>query len=351
MISNLYFIRGIAALMVFLFHSHYFLKIGMNYPKNIMGLKVNISKIIWDLSPFSYGVTGVHVFILLSGFLMHHIYHKNLDMKDFFLRRFFRIYPLYFLVLVLSISLNFASFDSIDFITHVFLIHNFFDSSFYSLGPHLWTIALEFQLYICYSLLILLGMSSDSKFYYFFLCSILLSVGTFIQNYLTDSSSMILNNSVVVYLCVFLTGSEISIRLRNKKLILISPWILVSILSIYFILSGYILSPIINFCTLSTLYYFVFSSILSFEVSDKNIIWNFICFLGKISYSFYLIHVLTLEITPNIHFLNLTNHSSIFKILDIGLIFYITLAISYYSYTYIEVPIIEVGKKISKIIT
>lgn len=86
-------IRAVAAFMVF-FH-HLFLKIT---PNVLIGLQLS----------FHIGVT---FFFILSGFLITYRYYNNIvfsrqSMGTYFLNRFARIYPVYFLVLTIVIIIN-----------------------------------------------------------------------------------------------------------------------------------------------------------------------------------------------------------------------------------------------------
>ena len=58
--------------------------------------------------PFSYSATAVECFFVVSGFLVTHSFDRDPDLGRFFIRRVCRIYPLYFVVIVVQ-SLVLAS--------------------------------------------------------------------------------------------------------------------------------------------------------------------------------------------------------------------------------------------------
>lgn len=66
-----------------------------------------------DMGPLEIGVIGVEIFFVLSGFLIGGILFRDLDknnspfstLKTFLIRRWYRILPLYFLVLIVSVLL------------------------------------------------------------------------------------------------------------------------------------------------------------------------------------------------------------------------------------------------------
>ena len=107
-------LRGFAILLVI--SIHYFYNPGPNLPRGLHYLQ----------SFFALGWTGVDLFFVLSGFLIGGIL---LDVraspdyfKTFYIRRFFRIVPLYYLWLFCLIAL-------------VFLGHSFFPSQTQSTQP------------------------------------------------------------------------------------------------------------------------------------------------------------------------------------------------------------------------
>ena len=78
-------LRGLAALWVFTLHA-----------SNLTGA---------DLPGFKAGGLGVDLFILLSGFLMVHQHEQRpIPIHQFYLRRFFRIAPLYYILLAVSLA-------------------------------------------------------------------------------------------------------------------------------------------------------------------------------------------------------------------------------------------------------
>ncbi len=117
------------------------------------------------LLPFSYGFMGVAVFFCISGFCIHlnHARSKRQEYKVFFIRRFFRIYPSYFLALCFFSFLfpftmlrPFAHHNIIEFASHALMVHNLNPRTFYGINGSFWSIAVEMQLYAIYPLLLLL---------------------------------------------------------------------------------------------------------------------------------------------------------------------------------------------------
>ena len=62
----------------------------------------------WPLLPVCWGSLGVALFFVISGFCVHYSFlhaKKPFVAREFFLRRFLRIYPAYFVALVVCAAL------------------------------------------------------------------------------------------------------------------------------------------------------------------------------------------------------------------------------------------------------
>ena len=125
----------------------------------------NIGHLLLSIVPFSYGFIGVSIFFLVSGFCIHlsHEKSKRKEFKVFFVRRFFRIYPPYFIALcffafvfpMTMLKLN-SPINLAQFFSHVLLVHNLDPRSFYGINGAFWSIGVEVQLYAIYPLLLLM---------------------------------------------------------------------------------------------------------------------------------------------------------------------------------------------------
>jgi len=164
-------LRAIAIILVFLFHSQitfYPEFIGRNYDQDGL-IEISTNKeLVLHYAPTAFGWTGVQLFLLISGFLIHTGFlredaaGRNYSLRNFFSKRFWRIYPPYLLTLLFFCFAIYGSNyflkdgASWSLISHVLLLHNLDDSTFYSINPSLWSIALEMQLYAVYPVLLLL---------------------------------------------------------------------------------------------------------------------------------------------------------------------------------------------------
>jgi peptidoglycan/LPS O-acetylase OafA/YrhL len=159
------YIRGIAILLVLLFHS-----LGTDFGYETLpwnGLFRDFSGPVSFLYflPLSFGQVGVSIFFIVSGFCIHLSFQQQ-EQKwgGFFIRRFFRIYPPYLAALIFSVSLIMAH-SGLDlhskevwmqWLTHLFLVHNFHPLTFYGINGSFWSLAVEVQLYLLYPALLFL---------------------------------------------------------------------------------------------------------------------------------------------------------------------------------------------------
>lgn len=120
----------------------------------------------WCQPRHAPGALGVWIFFVLSGFLITRILLKSRrddaagnrhSLKIFYIRRFLRIFPLYYFVLLLSAIFS-ATFRA-DWYWYVSYLQNFkvilAEPGEYVYGNHLWSLAVEEQFYVLWPLLAL----------------------------------------------------------------------------------------------------------------------------------------------------------------------------------------------------
>jgi peptidoglycan/LPS O-acetylase OafA/YrhL len=166
--------RGIAIVLVFLRHAEVFLPPKLDhafdhpweFASAVFSGKVTLSNLMAfvALFPWHLGWVALPIFFVVSGFCIHLSYCQPArpNLRAFYIRRFFRIYPAYLLALFVfafffpysRLPLN-KLFYWAQFGTHVLMCHNLFDSSIYAITASYWTIAIEVQLYLLFPLLLI----------------------------------------------------------------------------------------------------------------------------------------------------------------------------------------------------
>jgi len=99
-----------------------------------------------------YGWAGVSLFFALSGFLFTYLYLDAFggwtqSLKTFFLKRVFRVYPLYF-VLVIVTYLFTTTGDAKNLLAHLTMTHAFFAPYRVTMIPPAWTLSVEECFYL-----------------------------------------------------------------------------------------------------------------------------------------------------------------------------------------------------------
>lgn len=382
-------IRALAAIYVVMHHIS-LMYLGFS-PTNLTGLRSLFIK------SFSYGHLSVDWFIVLSGFSLMLAVVKNNDILKggtllFFKRRITRIIPPYYATLFLCLIMiwlfigndtgtlwdNCIHITYFDVLSHIIMLHDFFSSTASSISYSLWSISVEFRIYLLFPLLVWIWRKKGFFFTLGFSVSFVV-VGTILLIYAKDhySEVSLISSGVCPYLILFTLGmltaevcfsqSRMAISVRNiyNKL---SLRIIIIFLTIYVIIyqSASILikstnsnSEVAFFITqqIKDILVGVFAAFFLFTCSltnssDKNIFWVFkvlrwqpLVFIGTFSYSLYLIHPLLIQLISQyvlkpFQFSNMVN-TYILLVIGTPLI----VAASYLFFLLFERPFLKSGTK------
>jgi len=149
------YFRGVAVLAVFLVHC-----LGTTFgsdclPWNGWIRSITVNRYVVPDSflifvPAAWGWAGVAIFFVVSGFCIHMSFHKQgKQWGNFFIRRFWRIYPPFLAAMVFCellkkpAAMYFGTDGVTQWVTHLLLIHNFTFETFKGINPVFWSIAIE----------------------------------------------------------------------------------------------------------------------------------------------------------------------------------------------------------------
>ena len=150
-------LRGFAALAVLICHYRWFYA---RYPNDWRDVPLPADGLLWPV--YGYGGMAVQLFWILSGFVFavaYGQYGKKLSAREFWLRRFSRLYPLHFATLLIVAGLQAVSMykfgtwqvygnnDMHHFLLQLFLASNWFSSDYSFNGP-IWSVSIEELVYI-----------------------------------------------------------------------------------------------------------------------------------------------------------------------------------------------------------
>lgn len=317
-------IRAIAAYMVFIHHKN---------PFN----ELYFGKSIYDF--FSEFHVGVTLFFVLSGFLICNRYYDdlNFNFKDYLLKRFARIYPLYFIVTSLTFifyAVFFAQNNMNDFKRYVFnilFLRGFFDDIKFSGVAQGWSLTVEEMFYFLAPLFFIL--IRKTKWFFILIPITFIILGVFLVNVFSglDIHGFFKNYEFMFdftffgRITEFFVGMALALFLKKdrksnerfKYFTLIG--VIGIIINIYLLsvlkigtgagtdsFQGKVINTLILPCFgIAPLFY---GLIREKTIISKLLSSDLFVLLGKSSYAFYLIHIgifmMTLEkITNNVLYL------------------------------------------------
>lgn len=354
-------LRGLAIISVFVLHVYMgylgstievLLENGENFV-NLMGKPWHL--VLLTITPLGYGWTGVQLFLIISGFLIHLSYLRtqgqNFSFKKFYLRRFFRIYPPYLLLLLfLAFEYNRTVLQNkegfFDLIAHIFMVHNLKDSTFLSLNGPFWSLALEVQLYLIYPLFLYIRkqIGIQKTIYLLFFLYFFFTFWLYyrpIPNYFLASQNFVFKSWIVWGLGAFLAE-----RYHNKQTLFnVSGKVLIVLLMMASLVKMSIYTIKISDLVWSMFYIAMVNYYLNTK-QNKPALWEKgLMDVGESSYSFYLVHEPMLPVfIHTVSILGISLVHPMFRVLDAVVIFFIVYIFSKGYYHVVEKPSIQLGK-------
>jgi peptidoglycan/LPS O-acetylase OafA/YrhL len=156
-------LRGLAAFWVVLFHVRLDLWVGLHDIQSGLPEAGAFDQLMaWFSFPMAFGGSGVMLFFILSGFCVHLPLAggSTFQWKPYAARRFFRIYPPYFVAVLLTLGCEMMS-RQLDpttstsswgtMLRSVFMVQNYGAHPGQMAGnPSLWSLPVEMELYLAY---------------------------------------------------------------------------------------------------------------------------------------------------------------------------------------------------------
>ena len=292
--SDFEFLRGFAVIIVFLFH--------------------------YNKQAFPYYFVGVDLFFLISGYVITKsiLLKKNFSLFEFYLKRIKRIYPALTIILAIFFLyyLLYADFDGGGYqdtffstLTTFFGVSNYFyaiNPNYFYFSPeikflhHTWSLSVEIQFYILIGLFLYLfnilnNQKLKSKSLIFLLLPIF--IGSLLLFLISNDKLLAGYYAFPGRLWEFLLGGIIYIYKPKKKFL--NFHLLIVLFSLFLLIIGTFNSQIsYKIIIIFTIIYFsfviTFSNFYKLLTMDKILI-----FFGKISFSFYLWHLIIMTFFKN----------------------------------------------------
>lgn len=361
-------LRGLAAISVSLHHYFFVLPvIRVDTSANNDFFIVNLLKYS-PLRFFWAGNEAVILFFVISGYVLSlpFFYSKNqFSYPRFLIKRFFRIYMPYYLAILLAILLKILFYKGHIaglsewfngvwqnqvtpqlVLQHLLLVFKF---DYGVLDPILWTLAIEMRISLIFPVIICLVKKTS------WLISVFVGLSfSYIFFFWLKQYENVFDFHTLAFFMMFISGALIAKynalleklaervpRIAKIFLIIVAFFLYTNR---YWLLNEEIMhdtSMLSNTLTTAGASLILIGTIanISFFSILKN---KLLIFFGKLSYSYYLYHAIIL--IALIH--ALYNYLPIYALWIFGLT--ITLLVSIFSYRYIELPSIELGRKLSK---
>lgn len=367
-------IRFFASLMVFFYHAE-MIKYRFGLPNN------------FHHPFFRYlGRYGVILFFVLSGFLITFLLlteqntHGYIDIKKFYIRRMLRIWPVYYLMLIMSLFIlpHYSIYQIPAWLTAsdihlpiimmcLFLLPNLAMASYPPIPffAQSWSVGVEEQFYIIWPYIIKKGKQLYTKLYLIILLLYLLRTWVFrciksnrlLNEELIKIGQMFFENLYfdslaigALFAYLLIKKSSVIKLVQHRSTQIISYLLILTILitgSNIIHLSLYLSQPII--IILLSIFFGVFIfNVASNPKLPKALLTNpVVDYLGKISYGIYMYHSLFIVLTIKImvHFYALNN----FWLYIIS--FLTSIGISALSYEYLEKFFLRKKDKFAKILS
>lgn len=361
------FLRAIAILGVLAFHSY----------QNISNLST-ITTVI-----FSYGELGVQLFFIVSAITLclSASQRKENSSFNFYIRRFFRIAPLYYFGILLYFFWRIAYTSYLQgelsipqdytlprVIENIFFVHGFDPSNFNYVVPGGWSIATEVAFYVIFPLVFLLLKKFSLRSFIIFtiaiavisLCIQYISIEIIqpilvekeIQEYvMTNNEFGFMYSSIINQISVFMIGI-IAFKFLHKKIATFHLLIAIALIFMSCLIqynhsydTGY---DGFFYTIMSAIAFAIFAIKLSNISFSDNVFCKILIETGQNSYSIYILHFLILDILRFIFM------HSIYKEVEVGefplaLMFISLTVFTFYAARltnkYIEKPGIKYGKR------
>ena len=353
-------LRGIAFLCVFFLHAYH-----PHFSNNFFG---NYLQFLYSCLALS-----IDTFFVYSSFLLTLLgireYEKNgnFSFVNFFLRRTFRIWPLYYFLMLIcfvitpliakqsgiSVSLPPANY-------YLFFISNYYLQGHIFMLQFLWTLSVEEQFYLVWGIVL---MKFQNSFKIVIALFILISIGFTIYSTLNHLPNF---NNTLSYLFDFSAGALAAIALHKKnrvvvffqKITKIQSYIFIIIIPLMISFTFFLIDKEARgiyqllFQDVYRYFFVVYIALLIIEqlVNEKTILKlgrsKVLVYTGKICYGMYCFHGLVLTfgfyILKKLPFLK-------YSLVNAFILLAATYLVASISYQYIEKPFLKVKDKLRRI--
>ena len=353
-------LRGFAVLFVLAYHCLFWTFPSTHLPWNghFRDLRQPVDFLV--LIPVTFGWSGVAVFFVVSGFCIHLSFSRRNEFKHFYWKRFWRIFPPYFVAMAFFFAADlamgrFASKEDapFQFLTHLFLVHNLWQATYFGINPSFWSIGVEVQLYAIYPLLLVFQkrLGWEWSLVLALTLEILCNLVPSILGFETQGLRVLSHGPFAYWfswsLGAYLAQATLEYRVP-KWLSIVNPAALLAL-----VLLTWFYRPLtsFSFLSISLLTASLMTTRLSYDPGRTQAgRRSALRFVGMISYSLYLLHQPIISIT-NMAFSQFIPYTSLPNIAKYCVLFvtsaFLSIMASYIFYLLVERISIDIGNKLA----
>ena len=316
-----------------------------------------LADVAWSLD---FGRIGVVCFFLISGFVIPYSFSAGDGaLKKFVIRRFFRLYPVYWISVILAATATYLFWGTVfepgALLANFTMLQKFFDE------PHIqglyWTLQAEVIFYVICAGMFATGILHKKAFQ---IGACVLSLGLFLVISVLKSKTSLINDldkelAYIPYvIAIMFSGTILRSWLFEEKSKLTDHFSLLAPLLVFGLPIGVLLLYFLgaNVSEAPTRFFFghvlgvalFFIGYYTFNVKSSALLW-----LGAVSYSVYLFHPIVMNF---VYWSVLQEWASSFAALHmsvyIGVIAALTFLVSLMFYKLVEQPSISIGRRLSQ---
>ncbi|MEO6874495.1 MAG: acyltransferase [Opitutaceae bacterium] len=348
-------VRGLAAMLTYI--AHYFMMYPGGSPPEISGL----SSVVWRHFP-----KGVPLFFALSGLSLFLGYfprrHEPAMLREFFVRRFFRIAPLFYLALGISIAILWHRGGAVtggELLANVTLTFGLFPGIHKSLVDAGWSVGVEVLFYLVFPLLLTWVVNQGRSVVLWMVASVVAVVAyVYLRRllpglYYAEMSALIYAHFFATGIVVYFFYEAWKHRGRPNERIIAwaGPGVAIATILVL-ILGGPVRIPFVTAVGAKIILWALPMGFLLLAACTVSTPWRWLrplVWLGKCSYSVYLLHPLILIFACGfIHPVapptstDLGRFSGVFALTTALL-----LVVSGLSYRYFERPFMQLARRLT----
>ncbi len=342
-------LRGFAAIYVILFHI-------VNVPQPNLRISDRIYPMLFN------GTSGVTLFFIISAFtLCYTLYGTQPDAKStitFYIRRIFRIIPLYYIWLIVIITYNWGlhlyMLVTPDLYLYAGFGYNLFPGKQWGIVPASWTLSIEVIFYVFFPVLFK-WVTNLKKAVAFLLLTLLISYVHYvimsrlmIYKYIIEMGILSHLPTFAAGIVIFYVHKTLGEKKQRKKSFLIFSIAIALFLTIPYVFEYIKAGYFTRIYTMTFIYAILF---IGLSVCPVSFFTNrVIIFLGTLSYSLYLNHppVIWLLLPVYKHIYSLGLHISLSWFICTLLTLAPLIGVSYVTHRFIEKPGLAIGRNLIK---